>query len=142
VFYDEQASRTGDAGKAAAPQCAPAGAQIIRLPAAPARHESIRPGSTPAQPADQRDGMRDPERQLWCAVIIHTLYEAAGRIAYAERGEHDEVRREAIAWFEDAGEDFHAVCDLAGFLPGAIRDGALRVIRRGRLPRIRISKAG
>ena len=88
------------------------------------------------------DPASDPERQLWCAVIIHTLYEAAGRIAYAERGEYEAVRREAVAWFEDAGEDFCAVCDLAGFIPGAVRDGALQVIQRGRLPRMRITKAG
>lgn len=94
------------------------------------------------KPAVERGGMADPERQLWCAVIIHTLYEASGRVAYAERGEHDAVRRAAIAWFEDAGEDFQAVCDLAGFLPAAIRDHAMRVIRGRRLPRIRISKAG
>ena len=31
---------------------------------------------------------------------------------------------------------------LAGFLPAAIRDHAIRVIRGRRLPRIRISKAG
>jgi hypothetical protein len=93
-------------------------------------------------PAAVRTGIPEPERQLWCAVIIHTLYEAAGRVAYAERGEHDQVRREAVAWFEEAGEDFAAVCDMAGFLPGAIRDNALKVIRRGRLPRMRIPKAG
>jgi hypothetical protein len=96
----------------------------------------------PGTAISARAGMADPERQLWCAVIIHTLYEAAGRVAYAERGEHAQVRREAVAWFEEAGEDFAAVCDLAGFLPGAIRDNALKVIHRGRLPRMRIPKAG
>jgi hypothetical protein len=101
----------------------------------------------PADPRDtsnarQRTGHANPERQLWCAVIIHTLYEAAGRVAYAERGEHEQVRRDAVAWFQEAGEDFGVVCDMAGFQPAAIRDNALRVISCGRLPRMRIPKAG
>jgi hypothetical protein len=105
------------------------------------------PPSDLAEPRDisppkERMGHADPERQLWCAVIIHTLYEASGRIAYAERGEHERVRQEAVAWFQEAGEDFDVVCDMAGFPPAAVRDNALRVIRCGRLPRMRIPKAG
>lgn len=100
------------------------------------------PRSDGASATRERAGHADPERQLWCAVIIHTLYEAAGRVAYAERGEHERVRQEAVAWFQEAGEDFGAVCDMAGFVPAAIRDNALRVIRCGRLPRMRIPKAG
>ncbi len=115
----------------------------------PRQEHGPTPAADPAEANDDepaptalRTGIPEPERQLWCAVIIHTLYEAAGRVAYAERGEHDQVRREAVAWFEEAGEDFTAVCDMAGFLPCAIRDNALKVIRRGRLPRMRIPKAG
>lgn len=111
----------------------------MRQPA-PAAIEPAPPGEREDAPATDRAGMADPERQLWCAVIIHTLYEACGRVAYAERGEHDEVRLAAVAWFETAGADFQAVCDLAGFLPDAIREHALRVIRGRRLPRIRITK--
>lgn len=88
------------------------------------------------------DGACSPEQQLWCAVIVHTLYEATGRIGYAERGERQSVRQAAIAWFEEAGADFQSVCDLAGLIPSAVRAGALRVIRNGRLPRIRIAKSG
>lgn len=106
------------------------------------RHVGVPEEGPNAAEPQSRDGFREPERQLWCAVIIHTLYEAAGRIGYAERGEHDGVRREAIAWFEDASEDFQAVCELAGFAPDAVRCGALRAIDSGRLPRMRISKAG
>lgn len=133
----------------------PLSGQVVPRFDVPASVRWPRPGHEPAPatagvagngdeppPAAARAGIPDPERQLWCAVIIHTLYEAAGRVAYAERGEHDQVRREAVAWFEEAGEDFTCVCDMAGFLPGAIRDNALKVIRRGRLPRMRIPKAG
>lgn len=81
-----------------------------------------------------------PERQLWCAVIIHTLYEASGRIAYAEKGERDRIRRDAIAWFERADADFQDVCCLADLAPEAVREGALRVIRNRRLPRIRLAR--
>lgn len=87
-------------------------------------------------------GTCSPEQQLWCAVIVHTLYEATGRIGYAERGERQSVRQAAIAWFEEAGADFQSVCELAGLIPSAVRAGALRVIRNGRLPRIRIAKSG
>lgn len=85
---------------------------------------------------------REParERQLWCAVIIHTLYEAAGRIAYAEKGERERVRQAAIAWFDEAGADFREVCDLAGLAPEVVREGALRLIGSLDLPRKRDSR--
>lgn len=121
--------------------------RVIRLPTpAPPRPAALDqpPGFSELDglTTKQRTGYADPERQLWCAVIIHTLYEAAGRIAYAERGEHERVRREAVAWFEEGGEDFGEVCDMAGLPPTAVRDNALRVINGGRLPRMRIPKAG
>jgi len=81
------------------------------------------------------------ERQLWCAVILHTLYEAAGRVAYSENGERERVQRDAIAWFENAGADFQDVCCLADLPPEVVREAALRVIRSQRLPRVRIPKA-
>lgn len=142
VFHGERASRNPTAADIVAPRSAAATAPITALASRPGRRHPPTPAGTPNAIAAERDGVHDPERQLWCAVIIHTLYEAAGRVSYAERGEHDGVRREAIAWFEDAGEDFQAVCELAGLTPDAVRSGALRAIDGGGLPRMRISKAG
>ncbi|WP_119462480.1 hypothetical protein [Rhodospirillaceae bacterium SYSU D60014] len=74
-------------------------------------------------------------------MIIHTLYEASGRIAYAEKGERERVRQTAIAWFDEANSDFCDVCDLAGLCPEVVREGALRLIERPDLPRKRHTKS-
>lgn len=76
-------------------------------------------------------------RRLWCAVILQALYEAAGRIAYAEKGERDRLQNEAVAWFVRGGHDFDAVCHLAGLDPAAVRTSALNVLRRPKLRRKR-----
>lgn len=145
MFDSAQSNRTSAAPRRPAPVDLN-DRRVIRLPAQPrpAAAAGRLPGFSDLDDltARARTGYTDPERQLWCAVIIHTLYEAAGRIAYAERGEHERVRQEAVAWFQEAGEDFGEVCDMAGFPPAAVRDNALRVIRCGRLPRMRIPKAG
>lgn len=150
MFDSAQANRISAASR----RPGPAGLddrRVIRLPAPPRpRPAALDPRLGPPPGFSdldnlgvrQRTGYADPERQLWCAVIIHTLYEAAGRVAYAERGEHERVRREAVAWFEEGGEDFGEVCDMAGLPPTAVRDNALKVINGGRLPRMRIPKAG
>lgn len=143
MAYSEQTLGFPGAVEAVAPRFDVAvGAIVARRPKAPTPCAAPAADAPHAGVFDASDCAHDPERQLWCAVIIHTLYEAAGRIGYAERGEHAGVRREAVAWFEDADEDFQAVCELAGFVPDAIRTGALRVIGCGRLPRMRISRAG
>lgn len=137
--------RVGDSDGAVVGE-APPGGTATRF-----RNGGQRPSATPGCESAERGGPADkagpsgdhcPEQQLWCAVIVHTLYEATGRIGYAERGERHSVREAAIAWFEEAGADFQSVCDLAGLIPSAVRDGALRAIRTGRLPRIRIAKSG
>ena len=80
------------------------------------------------------------ERQLWCAVILHTLYDAAGRVSYTEKGDRERVRRDAIAWFEEADTDFQDVCWLADLAPDVVRARALEVIQTQTLPRVRIPK--
>lgn len=135
-----EAKRTDERPQAAV--VTPCGSALpVASPVTAGRRRAPRLPESPG-PGGGQAAARDPERQLWCAVIIHALYEATGRVAYAERGEHASVTREALAWFRNAGEDFHAVCELAGFAPSAIRAAALRVIECGRLPRVRISKAG
>ncbi|HET8728785.1 MAG TPA: hypothetical protein VFO41_14855 [Alphaproteobacteria bacterium] len=91
----------------------------------------------PEPPRWAEDDLADRARNLWCSVILHTLYEAAGRIAYAERGEKDALRQEAIGWFLMADRDFVMVCHLAGLEPEAVRSGALKVIQDPDLPRMR-----
>lgn len=74
-------------------------------------------------------------------MILHTLYEAAGRVSYAENGDRASLQQDAIAWFESADADFEDVCSLADLAPEVVREAALHAIRTRRLPRVRIPKA-
>lgn len=57
---------------------------------------------------------------LWVAVILQAIADAHNNGKTNRR-----AKVEARAWFEEAGEDFLEVCDLAGVDPGIIRDVAL-----------------
>ena len=121
---------------------------VAQAIASPRNAVTARTVASVAEPPGSGSGARQPddpgiewgasrERQLWCAVIIHTLYEASGRIVYAEKGERERVRQAAVAWFDEAGTDFCEVCDLAGLVPEVVRKGALRLIESADLPRKR-----
>jgi hypothetical protein len=75
------------------------------------------------------------ERQLWAAVILQALDDAAGKIEYfggtkeaAERHKRL-VRRRARDWFHYGGKDFKEVCALADMDPDWIRANALEKIK-------------
>ena len=59
----------------------------------------------------------DPERKLWCAVILQALRDlAAGRIVAGQSGEY--LRAKAAAWIGSyPSRDFREVCWHAGFDP-------------------------
>jgi predicted DNA-binding transcriptional regulator AlpA len=100
---------------------------------------------TPDQIADAQHRQ---DRQLWAAVIMQALDDAAGKIEYyggnkaaAERHKRL-VRRRARDWFMHGGKDFKEVCALADMDPDWIRANALKKIeeagedgptKRGRL---------
>jgi hypothetical protein len=100
---------------------------------------------TPDQIADAQHRQ---DRQLWAAVIMQALDDAAGKIEYyggnkaaAERHKRL-VRRRARDWFINGGRDFKEVCALAGMEPDWVRANALKRIeeadedgptKRGRL---------
>lgn len=113
--------------------------QRLRIAVADSHPWQQAAGDGPA--ASALEDIASRERQLWCAVILHTLYEAAGRVAYSENGDREKLQQDAIAWFENASADFQDVCCLADLAPEVVREAALRVIRSRRLPRVRIPKA-
>lgn len=70
------------------------------------------------------------ELALWRSVIAQALDDATGRAGALNgydwrRDRGGRIRREADAWFRDAGPDFERVCALAGLEPAAVRDAAL-----------------
>lgn len=64
-------------------------------------------------------------RELWGSVILRAIADAHGRAYVSGAESRAEVIAEACAWFEEAGEDFLEVCDMAGVDPQVIRDVAL-----------------
>jgi hypothetical protein len=72
-----------------------------------------------------------PEQRLFIGVIANAVMEAKGAWrADAARGRASQTRESARAWFTNGGEDFAAVCTLAGYCPRQVRDGVLAYLDR------------
>ena len=68
--------------------------------------------------------------QLWSAVLAQAVADALGqsgfnRKDYTVRGVLHSPHAEALAWFEQGGPDFHAICGLAGIDGDALRERVL-----------------
>ena len=77
--------------------------------------------------------------ELWAAVIYQALADAHGRTGrrYSkENGVVTDHHAEARAWFEENGEDFRHVCELAGLDPDIIRTAALKPLPDNFSPRL------
>lgn len=62
-----------------------------------------------------------PERDLWQAVLLIALNDAAGR-ARCTGTASARVAATAAAWIRNGGRDFRTVCCLAGFDPNFVRE--------------------
>jgi hypothetical protein len=72
-----------------------------------------------------------PEQRLFLGVILNAVEEARGAERAGERGaKAAQTRAYAAAWFKEAGEDFQAVCSLAGLEPEKVRAGVLNYLDR------------
>lgn len=72
-----------------------------------------------------------PEQRLFFGVILNAVEEARGAERAGERGaKAAQTRAHAAAWFREAGEDFQAVCSLAGLEPAKVRIGVLSYLDR------------
>lgn len=58
------------------------------------------------------------ERAVWKAVILQMLEDATSE---AKKPQDSRNREHARAWLDGTSQDFHTVCDLAGFDPAYIR---------------------
>lgn len=70
------------------------------------------------------------DRRLWVAVLELAIADALGRssinrLDYKRDGEFFDPRIEAITWFQEAGDDYRQICDLAGVYPNALRERVL-----------------
>jgi hypothetical protein len=88
--------------------------------------------------------MTDPgERNLWQAVLIRALQDAVwvdqkptgkhtGNVLwfgkYVARQTAHRMRDEAVFWLLTDNRDFVYVCDMAGFTPSVVRQGAQRML--------------
>jgi hypothetical protein len=74
------------------------------------------------------------DKQLWAAVILQALEDAAGTVLCEGGGRKQQwaeinksrIRQSARNWFRDAGPDFREVCALAGMDYEAVRTAALQ----------------
>jgi len=72
-----------------------------------------------------------PEQRLFVGVIVNAAKEAAGSVVTRDRPEKVSAAREdARSWFADGGEDFAAVCELAGLEPNEVQSRVLAYLRR------------
>ena len=65
--------------------------------------------------------MSAPARDLWPTVMMQAVRDATARTDLPNKAEV-EARMEARAWFDEAGEDFAEVCELAGLDPVAVSE--------------------
>lgn len=91
----------------------------------------------------------EPERQLYCAVILQAIEDATCPLGNKRSRNHEIVS--ARAWLTRPSRDFAEVCRLAGYEPDRIRAQAVGLIgevtpsdnplppksRKPRAPRIR-----
>lgn len=71
-----------------------------------------------------------PQQLLWQAVVLRALYDATNdhptgykrKHAPGSSREETRYRLQAIAWITEGGDDFRAVCTLAGLDPDFIQD--------------------
>ena len=77
---------------------------------------------------DFADGPISPEQRLFVGVIVNAAMEAAGASRPGNRNRA--VHQSAHAWFEDDGDDFRQVCELAGLEPCAVRKRVLAYLTR------------
>lgn len=69
---------------------------------------------------DLSDNVTHPHEDLWFAVLVQAVKDL--RIHPGIRtGELALARRQAIEWFETAGEDFRTVCRNAGEDPARVK---------------------
>jgi hypothetical protein len=72
-----------------------------------------------------------PEQRLFVGVILNAVKEAAGNVSgMRQEVRADQAQASALAWFREAGEDFEAVCVLAGLEPSNVRSGVLGYLER------------
>ncbi len=81
---------------------------------------------------DDRTSYASPERRLMLATIVEAIRDALGNSAITTPGTRDKARREALAWFREAGADFESVCHLAGLDPESTRRAALTYVASGK----------
>ena len=68
------------------------------------------------------------ETALWRAVIDRAKNDACDQIGDGTTKDRVRWRATARSWFQNAGRDFHRVCDLAGLHPDWVRAKALQDI--------------
>lgn len=74
--------------------------------------------------------MKNPERDLWAAVITQALTDATRHVNKKNKGGLRE-QRHARAWLTGGSKDFSHVCALAGVDAVAVRDRALLMEKAG-----------
>ena len=70
------------------------------------------------------------DRRLWVAVLELAIADSLGRstynaVDYRRDGGLYDPREEALVWFQEAGDDYRQICDLAGVDPDALRERVL-----------------
>lgn len=79
-----------------------------------------------------------PEKRLMQAVILHALADAMGNNTFGREAAQELDKERAFNWFDRAGADFQAVCELAGLSPSHVRRYALAFIAtESEMPRLR-----
>lgn len=81
-----------------------------------------------------------PEQRLFMAVIAEAALDAIGQPrCYDPPHRRASECSGALSWFWEAGDDFHAVCDLAGLDPSHTRSAVLDFVAHGRAASLRRS---
>lgn len=72
-----------------------------------------------------------PEQRLFVGVIANAAQEAAGTIATRDRPARvSAMQEDARSWFMEAGDDFAAVCEMAGLEPCDVQKRVLAYLDR------------
>ena len=66
---------------------------------------------------------KEPEQEMWIAVLARAVHDAFGSIDYFEA-------EKAIAWFKNFSKDFRDVCEMAGRNPKYVHDKLIKEITK------------
>ena len=69
------------------------------------------------------DRNKEPEQEMWIAVLARAVHDAFGSIDYFEA-------ERAIAWFKNYSKDFRDVCEMAGRNPKYVHDKLIKEIKK------------